>query len=239
MHATLTAAHQDREVTDCGDGLGNTIAQSMDGVAHGSSAFQTDLELNLLHGRGTAQLGVAEAPWSGANGNAFAPGRTFYDQHATCYGSVTGQHAPVDVVGDNGTTMFSAFASGRLYEHAWRLRRGRDGAWRLTGTHRWSDGFAHFAAAATVTFRGSGHALHARCVIPTIRDLAGAHTVRAARSILRRAGFPDAATGAKHTRAARRGRFYVVSGREEIGGTSTACGLRGRFRLHLVRSLGP
>jgi hypothetical protein len=235
VHASLTAAHVARETTDCGDGTGGTTTQSFDGVASASAAFQTELVLDQLHGRGSAQLAVADSPWPGSEDRAFAPGRTRYTMHSTCYGQTQDSSAEADVVGDGPPTFFGMFGPRRLYEHAWVLRRGHDGAWRMSGTHRWSDAEQRLAVTANVAFRGSGRALHARCVIPRIRDLAPARSAAAAKRIMRRAGFPRVTLGTRHTRAARRGRWFVVAGYEELGGQAALCD---GSRLRLVRSLG-
>jgi hypothetical protein len=232
VHARLTSAHRDKQVDSCGDGMAGTTIQTYVGVASAPSAFQLELVLNQLHGRGTAHVGVADSPWPGGGTRSFASGRTHYASHSTCYGSVEDRTGIVDVVADDG--MFAMFGIGRLYEHAWTLRRGRDGAWRLAGTHRFSQPGEKLAATAAVAFRGSATGLHAWCITPRKADLAHARTAAAAKAIMRRAGFPHARAGTRHTRAAGRGRFYAGDGVQDEGGQAYKCG----SRLNVMRSLG-
>jgi hypothetical protein len=91
-----------------------------------------------------------------------------------------------------------------------------------------------YTITTSVTFAGSPVSLHAECTMPTVRNLAPAKTLASAKRITARAGFPHVINGgARMTRAARRGRYFIDEG---IGNRNPiACGYR---RLHLVRSLG-
>jgi hypothetical protein len=231
VRATLQSAEQDPVVTDCGDGMGNTTTWRLGGVARAASVFETDVVLNLLTGRGTAEVGVAESPWPGSNGIAFAPGVVHSSFHSTCWGSVNDSTGAVDVIRDGEQTMYSAFVA-RAATLRWRLRRAA-GAWHMGGSRSFRmDGVTH-TVTTSLTFAGSPVSLHARCTMPTRRDLAPARSLAAARRIAARAGFPHVLTGARATRAARRGRGYIDEG---IGNRNPVpCGYR---RLHLFRSLG-
>jgi hypothetical protein len=232
VHATLDRAEQGTTVTDCGDDMGGTTIQSLSGVATASSAFETDLVLDLLKGRGTAQVNVAESPYPGGLYRFFAPGQVTYHLHSTCYGSDETQNEPVDVVGDDPPTMFTGFTGDRVADISWPLRRSH-GAWQLAGTRTLELYPDTFTVTAAVVFRGTPVGLHAQCHMPTVRQLRPAGTVAGAKRITARAGFPHVSTGAVKTRAARRGHWFI---REEIGNDNPlACGYR---RLHLVRSLG-
>jgi hypothetical protein len=234
VRATLQSAQQDPVVNDCGDGMGGTTTQTFGGVASAPSVFEVALSLNLLTGKGKAQVGVAETPWAGAEGRDFAPGMTTYTLHSTCYGSVQDSSSPVEVVRDGEQAMFTAFAASRLESLlSWRLRRGAGGAWHMAGarTLKIDD---TYTVTTSLSFAGSPVSLHAGCTMPTVRDLARARTLAAAKRITARAGFPHVLSrGSRKTRAARRGRYFIDEG---IGNTGPVpCGSRG---LHLVRSLG-
>jgi hypothetical protein len=233
VRATLQSAQQDPRVSDCGDGMGGTTTQTLGGVASAPSVFEVALSLNLLTGRGTAQVGVAETPWQGAEGTDFAPGMTTYTLHSTCYGTVDDSTAPVDVIRDGEEAMFTAFAGRRIGQLTLRLRRGPGGTWHLGGSRTLKVDDV-YTVAASVTFAGSPVSLHAGCTMPTVRALNRARTLAAARRIAARAGFPHViAAGSRMTKAARRGHYFIDEG---IGNANPVrCGYR---RLHLVRSLG-
>ena len=232
VRATLESAQQDPIVTDCGDGTGDTTTQTLGGVASAPSVFEVDLSLNLLTGRGTAYLGVASSPWQGIEAIDFAPGMTNSTSHSTCSGMVDDSSRAVDVIRDGGEAMFTASVARQVNERAWRLRRRAGGAWRMGGTRRVKTDDV-YTVSTSVTFRGAPVSLHARCTMPTVRDLAPARTLTRARHIAARAGFPHVISRAKMTRAARRGRYFIDEG---VGNRSPVpCGYR---RLHLIRSLG-
>jgi hypothetical protein len=158
---------------------------------------------------------------------------TTYTLHSTCYGSVEDSTAPVDVIRDGEQAMFTAFAERQITQLTWRLRRGARGTWHLGGSRTVKSDDV-YTVAASVSFAGSPVSLHAGCTMPTVRNLAPARTFAGARRITTRAGFPHVVNGgARMTKAARRGHYFIDEG---IGNANPVpCGLR---HLHVVRSLG-
>jgi hypothetical protein len=233
VHAMLRSAHQDPVVTDCGDGTGGTTTEALGGVASAGSVFEVALSLNRLHGRGTAQVGVAESPWPGNYGIDFAPGVTNATSHSTCYGTVDDRSGTADIIHDGEQAMFPALVGERANQLTWRLTRAARRTWRMQGTRHLDVGGV-YTVSTSVTFAGTPVSLHARCVMPTVHDLAPARTLKQARRIVARAGFSHIINArAKMTKAAHRGRYYIDEG---VGNRDPVrCGYR---RLHLVRSQG-
>jgi hypothetical protein len=233
LAAKLVEADRAPVTTDCGDGTGHVSTVAISGVTGAPSAFEADLVLDLLHGRGSAQVNVAEAVYAGAEGTYFAPGLARWSYTSTCYDPPEVQEADVPVLGSQGEWIFSDTIGRAAASVIWRLARTGSGPWRLSGRRTVTDGLERDTITAAITFSGSPASMHARCTMPTVRDLRGARTVTQARAVAARAGFDHVSVGTKRTRAARRGRFYLAEG---IGNTNPIpCGYRG---LHLLRSLG-
>jgi hypothetical protein len=231
LSATLQSAQQDPVVSDCGDGMGGTSNQTLGGVASAPSVFELALALNLLTGKGTAGVGVAETPWAGAEGRDFAPGMTNYTLHSTCYGTVDDSTAPV--IRDCEEAMFTTFAGTRITQLlTWRLRRGAGRTWHMGGSRTLTVDDVYTVTTSVPS--GSPVSLHAECTMPTVRDLARARTLAAAKRIATRAGFPHIhIRGSRMTKAARPA-YYLID--EGIGNANPEpCGYR---HLHIVRSLG-
>jgi hypothetical protein len=232
--AQLQSASIAPVVNNCGDGMGGTTTVQTSGVASAISTFETNLVLDYLHGRGHAEVSVAESPYTGATGAYyFAPGQSNYMVHSTCYDQVTDTSDTIPAVGGFSSVVFTDNESQNTKRINWPLRHAANGAWVMGGSRTITDDVQPVTVQANVAFTGSGVALHARCTMPTARDLAGARTLTQARRIMARAGYPASIATARRTRAVRRGHYFVLEG---VGNTNPiACGYR---RLHLVRSLG-
>lgn len=235
--ATLQAARQDPVVTACDEGAD---IRSYAGVASAASIFETDLVLNLLKGTGEATVGLAADPY-GALDRMWAPGQTYVtDDPSTCAPFESDpQTSPVGVVGERAgdpDSIFDESVGRNLLSSAWPLVHGEDGAWRVQAARTVADRFGqeNVEVRLEATFSGSPKSMHARCVTPTTKRLSGAHRVGQARAVLAEAGFSHVTvTKAKHTKAARKGHFYLsnlVGDRDPV-----PCGWKG---IKLTRSLG-
>jgi hypothetical protein len=231
--AKLVSAEQPAVTVDCGDGLGGTTTQQISGVASARAAIETQIDLNLLHGKGTAQIDIGASPYQGTNGTYFAPGLAKYIFHSTCFGTVQDSTDAVPVVGDPGPTLFTDHFGNQAMNIRWPLVRTPGGVWHVAAHRTLDVSEKPETITVNMSFAGSATSLHAACVMPTVRDLRGAKTLKAARRIAARGGFPHTIAGKRRTRATKKGRYFIM---EAVGnGNAVPCGYR---RLHLIRSLG-
>ncbi len=215
-HAYLSEAAQGPFVEPCTD-TGGSITYRISGPGSDTAAvFTYSMTMNLLRGTGVAELRLGQETIGYVTES-------------------TDRDCPAPYDGGNGNSSRDVLASGMFglgtvgYD-AWRLRRGRDGAWHIDA-HQTAGDPTSGSSTATVhaTLSGSLRSLRASCKVPTVRELRRATTFAQGIAVVRRAGFAKPGIGTRHIRWAPVGRLYV----DELGDAPYA--LCGR-KLHLFRS---
>jgi hypothetical protein len=234
VHAQLRTASRDQTITPCDDGVdpADVTTISASGVQAASSVFEADVELNLLHRTGKLQFTIAGAPYLGSPGY-FQPGITNLSIVTNCWGSPMDRSGPTPVFDATSSYMFGDTTARWTQRLHWPLVQRADGSWHAGGTSSAANDGATDHATLDLTLRGTPRSLGATCHMPTVRDLRAVRTFAAARAVMARAGFARVKVGSRASRAAPRGRFFVLEG---VGnGNAIDCGAGG---LHLLRSLG-
>jgi hypothetical protein len=236
VHADLVSMARPTIVYPCPGDDSRTGTITWAGISASSSIIRTDLTLDLVKGTGEAHIGVANLPYVGGDYRAWMPGIVDTVQDDNCYAEPTHVVASGAAVGDRdpGVEIFDGFTMNRVLDLSWALVE-QQGRWVLRGSSSLTpDGVHSVRIDADITFSGDPTSMHALCVTPTTKQLRPARTVAAAKRILARAGFPSVkVTQPKHTRAARKGHYYLP---DLIGNRSPV--MCGYPKLRLTRSLG-
>jgi hypothetical protein len=207
------------------------MTRSIEGVSVAPAAFEIALRLDLLRGRGTAQLVIADGQQSGDFGSFFAPGRATLRTVLHCSGDEV-RVTSVPLFSHAGSSLFSDDTASGWARVAWAAKHTATRTWTIAGVHTSPrDAFgAVDRIEVSASVNGTPIDLHATCHIPSARELHHARSWRAAGAILARAGFP-AFRRRSRPLVIPVGHFMVDE--NVTGAESSLCGDR---RLHLVLS---